>query len=112
MKPEVLLILQNFSDDPKYVPGSVRREVSNLYIDIVALLPIELGANIISKLQDPKSLASIGCVSKAWRSIADNSETWRRRAGLKGWGLLFRYPVAEMDWKNAFREISTNIKHR
>ncbi|PWN87821.1 WD40 repeat-like protein [Acaromyces ingoldii] len=48
-----------------------------LKVDFLAALPIEVSLHIISFLDDPKTLARASAVSRFWRSLVNDEQTWK-----------------------------------
>ncbi len=43
----------------------------------MSALPIEVSLNILSFIDDPKTLARASCVSRFWRSLVNDEHTWK-----------------------------------
>ncbi|PWZ03588.1 WD40 repeat-like protein [Testicularia cyperi] len=69
-----------------------------LKVDFLSALPIEVSLNILSFIDDPKTLARASCVSRFWRSLVNDEHTWKvmclkhkyRRRGSSGAALNLR----------------------
>lgn len=48
-----------------------------LKVDFLSALPIEVSLNILSFIDDPKTLARASCVSRFWRSLVNDEHTWK-----------------------------------
>ncbi|EST07268.2 WD40 repeat [Kalmanozyma brasiliensis GHG001] len=48
-----------------------------LKVDFMSALPIEVSLNILSFIDDPKTLARASCVSRFWRSLVNDEHTWK-----------------------------------
>ncbi|KAJ9475971.1 Cell division control protein 4 [Pseudozyma hubeiensis] len=48
-----------------------------LKVDFLSALPIEVSLNVLSFIDDPKTLARASCVSRFWRSLVNDEHTWK-----------------------------------
>ncbi|SNX87509.1 related to F-box/WD40 repeat protein 7 [Melanopsichium pennsylvanicum] len=48
-----------------------------LKVDFLSALPIEVSLDILSFIDDPKTLARASCVSRFWRSLVNDEHTWK-----------------------------------
>lgn len=48
-----------------------------LKVDFLSTLPIEVSLDIVSYLDDPRTLARASCVSRFWRSLVNDEHTWK-----------------------------------
>lgn len=48
-----------------------------LKVDFLSALPIEVSLHIVSYLDDPKTLSRASCVSRFWRSLVNDEQTWK-----------------------------------
>lgn len=68
-------------------------------LDIIAMLPQELGAKILSYLTIPE-LLEVECVSKAWQAVVHHPSIWRQHCLELTWSdpVPLKWPRDANEW--------------